>query len=154
MTLTMVLMLWLASSYVEFKIVSRVPGLRFLFRGIWGIAISIGISFAIASTLGLQGGVIAGMAAILGLATNEFTFHLFSWLSERKAAYDATKTSVIQFRTEHPSLFTHFVATVKGGIMTIAAIFVAGIYVCGLPSRGYHQLRRGYFKVRPLVTRG
>lgn len=149
MTLTMVLMLWLAGSFLEYKIISRQPTLKRFFRGIPGVAISIAISFAVASVLGLQGGVVAGMAAILGLATNEITFKLFSWMSVRNAYVKQRVDGARQFHAEHPKLTSHAVATLRGGLKTIAGLILVIVYLVGLPSRVIDRTRRLVGRIRP-----
>lgn len=146
------LMVWLAGSYLEFKIISGIPALKPLFRGIPGVVISLAIGAVVGWALAI-GGEPAGGAGImlgqlLGVATNEQTFRFWSLmhkLGERKRALSAQRT---QFMTSHPKLYNEAKGTLIAGFKTIGAIVLAVVWLIGLPYRTYQHAQAQVQKVR------
>lgn len=134
-TLSLALVLWLASSYVEYKIVSASPHLERWFHGVSAIAISLVISLTLGYLLAPAAGVAVVLAAFLGLATNEFTFSLFDRLHRMNVKRNAAKARVTAFKSSHPTLFHEAVEGVKAGFMVITMLFLAIVWIFGLPVR-------------------
>lgn len=151
--LTLSIVLWLASSFVEYKIVRSSPHLKKLFVGVPGMMISVAISLAIGLLLAPAAGVAVQLAAILGLATNEFTFKLYSGLEFANTKRHNASAKVSAFKSEHPGVFAEAVGTIKLGFKTIVGIFLAIVYIIGLPARIFKAVNAQVTSVRSALTR-
>lgn len=150
-TLSLAIVLWLASSYVEYKIVKSSPHLQRYFHGVGGIIISVVISMALGLLLAPAAGVAVLLAAFMGLASNEFTFKLYSNLHslnvKRTNAQHKIKNAqhkVQGFKTAHPTVFHEAVEGIKAGFKVIVAVFLAIIWIFGLPIRITRWIQTGY----------
>lgn len=151
-TIMVGLMVWIAGSYLEYKIISGIPVLRPLFHGIFGVVISLAIGAVVGWALAI-GGQPAGGAGImlgqlLGIATNEQTFRFWSLvhkLGERKRALSARRA---QFMTSHPKLYNEAKGTLVAGFKTIGALIVAVVWLIGLPYRTYQHAQIRVQKIR------
>src|SRR5688500_13620769 len=83
MTITVMMLFWLASSYIEYKIVYSYPRVRPLFRGVPGMFISLAIGGALAFAVGASNALPIVAAQIIGLATNEIMFKFFDTLEHK-----------------------------------------------------------------------
>lgn len=147
-TMTLAIALWLAGAFVEFKIVRAIPGLAPLFNGLQGIVISIVISMTLGFFIAPAAGVAVALAATLGMATNEFTYKLFSWTERMNIKRKETQAKIAGLRQEHPAVFTEAVEGIKAGIKTIVAIVLAIVWILGLPVRIVHWTRTGINKTK------
>jgi hypothetical protein len=136
-TMTVAITVWIASSLLEYRIVSAIPALRVLFHGLPGVLISILIGSMVAYILSAPAGAGVMLGQLLGLATNEFTFKTFSKMSALNQSRKVQQAKVQEFKTEHPQLFSHAVGTMRGGVKTIIAILLAVVYIVGIPMRVY-----------------
>jgi len=140
-TMTVALAVWLASSLIEYKIVKASPTLKVLFRGIPGIIISLSIGFALGIFIGAAGGAGFILGQLLGLATNEFTFKMYSTLADWNARAQASKSKWQARKDAHPKVWSEAVQTIRLGFKTIAAVILGIVYVIGLPARAVRLVR-------------
>lgn len=134
-TLILALMLWLAGAFVEYKVIKGIPRLEPLFNGLTGIVISIAISMTLGFFIAPAAGVAVALAATMGMATNEFTYKLFSRADRLNAKRKNTVAQVKKFREEKPVIFNDAVTGIKSGIATIVALVLAIVWLIGLPVR-------------------
>lgn len=134
-TMTVAITMWIASSLLEYRIVSAIPALKVLFHGLPGVIISIAIGSVVAFILSAPAGAGVMLGQLFGLATNDFTFKFFTKTSELNEKRKVQQVKVNEFKAEHPDLFTHAVGTIKAGLKTIVAIVLFTVYVVGLPMR-------------------
>ena len=135
MLLTAVLILWLTSSFVEYRIIKAFPAIHKWFNGFTGMLISVAISSLVGLVVGAPAGMVVMMAAVLGLATNNFTYSMFEYLERSLNYVSAKKESVKEFKTSHPKIFSEIVDGVKVGIKVIAGGIAATLYLIALPFR-------------------
>jgi hypothetical protein len=115
-TLTVAAVFWLASSYIEYKIVKSFPATRKIIQHpVGGILLSVAIGFCVSLAIGSQGGLGIFIGQILGLATNNFTFQLYSALGQLNTAGKELLGSLRDFWHSN----VEAVKTVGRSIMTI-----------------------------------
>ena len=134
-TLSLAIVLWLASSYVEYKIVKSSPRLQKWFHGVPAIVISLVISVVLGTLLAPAAGVAVVLAAFLGLATNEFTYKLYSGIDGINERRRDVTTKVSSFKSSHPTIFREAVEGIKAGFKVITVVFLAIVWLIGLPVR-------------------
>lgn len=147
-TITLAIALWLAGSFVEYKIIKGIPSLQPLFNGLPGMAISVLISVGLGFVIAPAAGAAVALAATIGLATNEFTYNFYDRMSKINSRRKQVTTKVNNFKTEHPTMFTEAVGGIKAGFATIAAVFLAIVWIIGLPVRIASWVRTGYARTR------
>jgi hypothetical protein len=140
-TLLLAIFLWLAGAFVEFKIVRAIPGVAPLFHGLTGIVISITISMTLGFFIAPAAGVAVALAATMGMATNEFTYKLFSNLESGNRKRKEVQMKISTFKHEHPTVFAEAVEGIKAGFKVIAAIVLAVVWLFGLPVRIIHWIQ-------------
>lgn len=134
-TITLALAVWFASSLIEYKIVSNSPHLKHLFNGIPGILISIAIGAFVGWSVGAAGGAGFILGQLLGLATNDFTFAMWSRFFKTGEQIKEVKTKVETFKTEHPTTFDQCKDGFRLLLKTIGMFCFAVVWVFGIPSR-------------------
>lgn len=134
-TMMVALGVWLASSLIEYRIVSASPHLKFFFNGLPGIVISVCIGAIVGWAVGAANGAGFILGQLLGLATNQFTFSMYSNIHKMNVKKKEVVAKVDNFRNTHPSMFAQVRDTFKLGIKTIVGIFLAMIFIIGLPAR-------------------
>lgn len=154
-TLSMAIVLWLASSYIEYKIIKSYPGLQKHFTGVKAIVISVIISLVVGFFLAPAAGAAVQLGALMGLASNEWTFNFYSNMEKlNQKRKDATarvqemRAKQQSFKTAHPKVYNEAVQTLKGGFKTIGAIALFVVWLFGIPSRVYHYYKKTIDSVR------
>jgi hypothetical protein len=135
MLLSAVLILWLTSSFVEYRIIKAFPSLHKWFNGFTGMLISVGISSLVGLVVGAPAGMVVMMAAVLGLATNNLTYNTFAFLDKSGKKLNDNKHKVTDFRDAHPSFFREVIQGTKVGGMVIVGAFTGLLYTIALPFR-------------------
>ena len=156
MTLTVMFLFWLSSSYIEYKIVLGYPRLRPLFRGIPGIVISLAIGMVLAWAVGASNALPIVAAQMIGLATNEFMFAFFYRMEHKvipsvkrannkvrdiKAKHDTVKA-------DHPHLYSNAKESMIAGAKTVGAFFALLLWIIGLPIVIWRRIRLFAEKVK------
>lgn len=125
-TLTIALIFWLASSYIEYKIVKTFPITRkIIMNPIGGIILSVAIGFLVSMAIGAQGGLGIFIGQILGLATNQFTFQLYSAMAQLNTAVRGLSTDLkVRWQANKDAVKTviQSVKTICRGIATFFRI--------------------------------
>lgn len=142
MLLTAVLILWLTSSFVEYRILKAFPALHKWFNGFTGMIISVAISSMVGLAVGAPAGMVVMMAAVLGLATNNFTYTLYSYLDRSYEHVTTAKEKVREAREAHPRFFSEVVEGVKVGSKVVVGAIAAALYVIALPFRAVAVINR------------
>lgn len=143
-TITTALLIWFASSLVEYKVISSSPRLKSLFDNrLLGIIISLAIGAGVAFVLGIPTGVGVALGQLIGLATNSATYAFFAfsektfkWARTTNHAYKGWWDSVDRKRLHDAKM------TLVYGAKGIAAMFMAFMFVVGLPFRGIAAWQR------------
>ncbi len=140
-TMMVAITVWLAGSLVEYKIVSKVPALHALFNGLPGMAISIAIGAGVGAVLGAPTGAGIMVGQFMGLATNSFTYKMYSGLERANRKRVETINKVNAYKTAHPKRFAEAVETFRLGVKTICGIIMFIVMMIGLPARTYFAVR-------------
>lgn len=127
----MFVIIFVAQSFTEYKLVKNVPWFRENFYGWRASVISAGIStvmgFTAGTTIGKAYTLPFIMAGIVGAATNEMTYKFFEGYYATKDKVRDTKQRWSQFKEERPQ----FVKDVATGAKGIMALFIGFFAVIG-----------------------
>lgn len=135
-TITVALAFWLASSYVEYRIIKAIPSSRRLFdHPLGGIIVSLAIGIFLGMALGPSVGVGAGLGQILGLATNKLTFEMYSFLANAGKVTRRHLHNINSFFTSQPQRVREAANTIRLGLKGVGAIIMGFLYIVGLPFR-------------------
>lgn len=148
-TMTVAITIWLAGSYLEYKVVTGMPFLKPIFRGLPGVLISVALGALVAFTLSAPSGAGVMLGQLLGLATNEFTFKFYTKLHQLNERRIVRTEQLQTYKAEHPATFEHVTGTMRGGLKTIGYAALGVVYLCGLPHRMYCKGRDVVRRVRP-----
>lgn len=154
MLLTVAVVFWLASSYIEYKIVKASPRLIVLFRGVPGIIISLAIGAALAFAVGASNAMPIVLAQMVGLATNEIMFDFFSRMENLNDRRKEATDKITGIRTRHPGLFSEAVTGIKAGFQVLVGIVLAILWVLGLPVRIIRWVNNAYTSITNIFSKG
>jgi hypothetical protein len=145
--------LFVAQSYTEYKLVSQVPWFARNFHGLKASIISAGISFAMGAIAGATIGKAYTLpfilAGVIGAATNEQTYKFWSWVDRTNTRVHHTRDRWRTMKAERPQ----FVQDVATGVKAIAGL-VLWLFACigkfvrflgwlaGIPERVQRWLHR------------
>lgn len=146
MLLTIAFTFWLASSFIEYKIVKSNPRLQVLFKGVPGICISVAIGAALAFAVGASNAMPIVLAQIAGLASNDFTYKMYSKMAEWNERRHEVQDHLTTFKTTHPTVFSDAVDGVKAGFKTVVGIVLVLLWIVGLPLRTYRFIHSFFVK--------
>lgn len=146
------LMVWIAGSFLEWKIVTQVPALKKLFHGLPGIAISISIGAAMAFVLGAPAGAGVMLGQLLGLATNEFTFAFYTKMDQLNGKKNEVTAKASAFKSQHPTVFSEAVDGIKAGLAVIVGIVLGIVWIIGLPVRIVKWCQSGINSVKGVFS--
>ena len=152
-TILLALGLWLSGAFVEYKIVRAFPPVEAVFRGLPGIVISIVISMTLGFFIAPAAGVAVALGATMGLATNEFTYKLFSRLEHANNKRKETITKISEFKSDHPTLFNEAVQGIRSGVKVIVTMVLFIVWIFGLPVRIVRWTQSGYHAVKAMIPR-
>jgi len=147
-TVTVGLLVWIAGSMVEYKIITAVPTLKRLFRGLPGVIISLAIGAAVAFVLGAPTGAGVMLGQLLGLATNEFTFKFYTNMARMNVKKNQVTAKANHFKSEHPGLFREAVEGIRAGVKVIVGVVLAIVWIIGLPVRIVRWVQQGIESTR------
>ena len=134
-TITVALCIWITGSLIEYRVISRIPAMEKVFHGIPGMFISIGIGFAVGMALGASTGAGFILGQTMGLATNQVTFQMWSTLHKANT-YRKVKTKQWNaFYEANHKVIGEAINTVRLGAKALGAIFLAFMFIIGLPVR-------------------
>jgi hypothetical protein len=146
MIITLTLIIWLAQSGVEWKLVRSSEWMKRNFHGLRAQAISGVIGFALSGLVAVgiskTYGAAFAIATILGLFTNELTFNLYEGIYKAWQYVKRAPEGWRAFKTRFGHLFDDFIRGIKGVGMFIFMVFV-GIgkfvrfigWLCSLPTK-------------------
>lgn len=143
MLLTVAFAFWLASSFVEYKIVKSYPQVQPFFRGVPGICISLAIGAALSFAVGASNAMPIVLAQMVGLATNDFTYAFYEKMAIVNERRKEITTKVTTFQQEHPAVYSDAVSGVKAGFQTLVGLIVVLLWFLGLPVRIVRWVRAG-----------
>lgn len=122
-TLTVAVVFWLASSYIEYKIVKSFPATKKMIQHpIGGILLSVGIGFLVGMAIGSQGGLGIFIGQILGLATNNFTFQLYSAMAQLNESAKSLKGDLKDFWVNNKNAMRQLAQSIRTIFHGIAAL--------------------------------
>lgn len=135
-TTTLMIGFWLASSYIEYRIIKAIPALKPLFdHPLGGIVVSVAIGMAVGWVMGPAAGVGAALGQLLGLATNNFTYEMYNkggqLCDTSKRHYGNVKTHINDNRDRLEAAKN----TMVYGAKAIGATFYGAMWLIGLPFR-------------------
>lgn len=135
-TITVAIAFWAAASYVEYRIIKSVPPMRHVFQHpLGGIIVSISIGIVLGMALGPQVGAGAALGQILGLATNKFTYGMYTTGGRALEHGRNTYQNASAFMDKNKNLISGAANTVKYGIQVLGAVFLTFMFIIGLPAR-------------------
>lgn len=140
-TIIVALAFWAAASFIEYKIIKTIPGLKGLFDNfVFGILISLAIGYLVTIAVGPSFGVGAGLGQILGVATNQSTFNFYSWLSRTNDRRKTTQARITQSYKTNKVRYDNAAETIRLGFRGLAAMFYMLLWIIALPQKIYRKI--------------
>lgn len=135
-TLTVALVFWLASSFIEYKLIKNFPALRKIIQHpVGGILLSVAIGFGVGWAIGSAGGLGIFIGQILGLATNSFTFKLYTGLEQLGTATKETLATLKTSWAKNKEAFLQVVDAFRSLFKGLFAILKGIFWVLSTPTR-------------------
>lgn len=148
-TITMAIAFWLASSYIEYRIIKAttdtplfgwVP--RLFETAFGGIVVSVAIGLIVSWIMGPVAGAGAALGQLLGLATNEFTYTMYD-NGGKAIKYSKTKVAETKdFMDRNKPAIQQAQSTIKYGVQALGFVFLVFMFIVGLPARGYDAIHK------------
>lgn len=150
-TITVAFAFWLASSYIEYRIIVALPWTKPIFdHPLGGIMLSILIGLFVGAVMGPVAGVGAALGQLVGLATNKMTFEMYSKGHDFSQGCRQKYEQFTAFTERNKSHIVRVRRTVTYAGQVAGVIFVTFAFIFGLPARGvdfYHRIRYGTYRV-------
>lgn len=145
-TVTIMLAFWLASSYIEYKLIKSFPaGRKWIQHPIGGIILSLIIGAGVSFFVGSAGGVGVFLGQLLGLSTNNFTYKLYSGLAQVNTAWKSFAENMKHTWQQNKEAMVTVIESFKTLFRGIASVFMAIIWVLSLPGRIANFFSRGNY---------
>lgn len=168
-TIFVALGFWLAGAYVEYRMRKASSLMDRLYDNFWfGLAATAVVGYGMMIITGPAVGIAAALGQLIGVATNDITFHFFDvtlprWQARKNAVMAVVDAQVAKvsnvhqqykaIEAAHPAIVADVKQTATDGAKMVAGIGVGALYVLGTPAKAVRGTKRVWNGTRRVTRR-